>query len=162
MDCNSKALSKTFFILLVLPTLLWGYGKAVIRLAQNGVSPTLGQFDDRLPENNSDTKPKSEKKGSRNQGTPVSTPVVERDSHLPTPVIEPDLPVESYKQMKAKKPSIPPRFNGVNAANFESGVDHAGGNVSLLKLLGIPTVIFGALFFVMWGIISGKIQRIMV
>lgn len=75
--------------------------------------------------------------------------------------VEPDLTNETYNQVRAKKPSIPSRFDG--KSGFDAGNENgdASQRMSVFKLLGLPTVVFGLLFFVMWGIISGRIQRIM-
>ena len=75
--------------------------------------------------------------------------------------VEPDLTNETYNQVRAKKPSIPSRFDGQSGYDADNENGDVAQRTSVFKLLGLPTVVFGLLFFVMWGIISGRIQRIM-
>lgn len=105
--------------------------------------------------------PRSKRATEKKPSIPEKTKDSGADFQVPPSISEPGSDPESYNQVRVRKPSIPSRFDGDDDSfgNRTAGKDREP--VSLVGLLGIPTVLFGALFFLMWGIISGKIQRIM-
>ena len=176
MDLKTKTVSGVLLWILVLPALLWGYGKTVIRMAQSGVTATLksrveGGSGDKESEKSKPAasdkgKPKDEpvvgETGTERGKLKVSIPLSETDANSTPSISEPDLRSATYKQRYAKKPSIPSRFEGRDSANGYPLNNDKFGPLSTLGLIGIPVLVFGTLFCVMWGIISGRIRRIMV
>ena len=77
------------------------------------------------------------------------------------PDIEPAGRKETYTN-RVLKP-ISPATSPSNITDSNSNNENAdrNGQPSFVGVLGIPTVLFAGLFVVMWGIISGRIQRIM-
>ena len=176
MDLKTKTVSGVLLWILVLPALLWGYGKTVIRMAQSGVTATLKS---RVEGGSGDKESEKSKPAPSDQGKPkdepvvgetgtergklkVSIPLSETDANSTPSISEPDLRSATYKQRYAKKPSIPSRFEGRESANGYPLNNDNFGPLSTLGLIGIPVLVFGTLFCVMWGIISGRIRRIMV
>lgn len=182
MDLKTKTVSGVLLWVLVLLALLSGYGKTVIRTAQSGVTATLksrvegasgdkdsekskpAQSDIRNPSDNGKSKdePVVGETDTERGKLKVSTPLSETDANSNPSTSEPDLRRATYKQRYAKKPSIPSRYEGRDSANGYPLNNDNFGPLSTLGLIGIPVLVFGTLFCVMWGIISGRIRRIMV
>lgn len=171
--------------MLLLPALVWGYGKAVLRLTQKADGSSV---EGESVTGHKKLQVQGQRNGTRKVDLKVSAPAqtgLSSDSEVvnrgkkakedfavkakPSEVgrkeidakIEPDLPGGTYNQIRVKKPSIPSRFE---ATASNGGLQNSFRNespFSFFGLLGVPTLVFSLLFFVMWGIISGKIQRIM-
>ena len=163
MEWYSRNLSKAVLLSLMVGALLWGYGKAALHLAQNRVNASISRFEETDSKQPKPVQPANSKKKSTSNEVDlkVSAPILERDSLPVGPMIEPELIPGTYNQVYAKKPSIPSRFDGSTVRDGQTIGPLEENQIPMLGLIGIPTLIFSLLFVVMWGIISGKIQRIM-
>lgn len=75
-------------------------------------------------------------------------------------VIEPGGESTTYSN-RVLKPIIPVSTRMTDERNLKIKSVETPPQASVIGVLGIPTILFTGLFFVMWGIISGRIQRIM-
>lgn len=91
----------------------------------------------------------------------IETGSIAPERHNPSSAIEPLQAEETYNQVRVKRPSIPSRFDVPGNLKRSGEESKTGSPVGFVGLLGVPTLVFSLLFFVMWGIISGRIQRIM-
>lgn len=243
MDYFSKTPIRLLFLILIVPTLLWGYGKAIVRFAQitNSASErgenATGSADDRkrahdsarktnteathgidakrgLPQvadtlietakcsnsNDGDSSAvsqtfdedldgqmkkslddarlaKSPDKSSNSNpenvkelGLEIAQPGIlesKKDLEISKKSIdgsvggtEPDGESATYSN-RVLKPVIPVLSRTTDDRNLNSESVKTNAQASVIRVLGIPTILFTGLFFVMWGIISGRIQRIM-
>lgn len=77
------------------------------------------------------------------------------------PDIEPAGQTQTYTN-RVLKPIIPAASPiTVTDSNLNIKQTNQNAQPSFVGVLGIPTILFAGLFVVMWGIISGRIQRIM-
>lgn len=74
--------------------------------------------------------------------------------------IEPGGESATYSN-RVLKPIIPVSTRMTDERNLKIKSVETNPKASVIRVLGIPTILFTGLFFVMWGIISGRIQRIM-
>lgn len=195
MDFRSRIFLKVLFALLLIPTLIWGYSKAVFRVAQSSEDSAIdGPLDSDATSKGKNEAPgqasavpsiSSGENGIVNSPItvqtkqPIDSEVAKSTDNSEDPIkagntaskekapdrvkseTEPELDAETYNQMRVKKPSIPNRFGTVIGQERSRNQSSDKTSVPMLGLLGVPTLVFSLLFFVMWGIISGRIQRIM-
>lgn len=209
MDCKSKLIWRGILLLLMLPAVLWGYGKSVLQLAQgksdsaqtdtqnSGSQSSQSQDSENSDSQNhgpesgvpksqcgekksedpgssstgnqadlsvsTSTKPASSSDPDEEQPEMIANPVADGQGNERSPErkIEPQNTGESYNQVRAKRPSIPSRFDDPAFGSRPAASRKADVDFPFWGLLGVPSLLFSVLFFVMWGIISGKIQRIM-
>ena len=183
MECKSRMQFRGCLALLLVLVLIWSYGKTESRFAQvsqeASVENEAKQGQNQVEAEKTTTRSSVDLKvtaPAQSKGSSDSAAVTRSETTSDTtssgdaeepgiergPIksnIEPDLPEETYNQVRAKKPAIPSQFDGANQAARQRNV--SSDPVSFLGLLGIPTLVFSVLFFVMWGVISVKIQRIM-
>lgn len=77
-----------------------------------------------------------------------------------TKSVEPIVPENAYRSVRTRKPAIPGTSNTSQTQTASDSTD-GQSQISMIRVLGIPSVLFLGLFVVMWGIISGRIERLM-
>ncbi|MEC9094483.1 MAG: hypothetical protein VX438_17375 [Planctomycetota bacterium] len=167
MDKNLQVVSKIFGLSLVVLGLLlalaWSAGKTVISIAQNPVQAGVPKFGGTDPEQVKSVQPANPKQKSTSGeiDLAVLVHISQQDSRSTNRKNESQWNRGPYNLVYAKKPSVPSRFGGSKSQDGSRIGFGSGSQFSTLGLIGIPTLVFSLLFVVMWGIISGKIQRIL-
>ena len=131
---------------------LWPHAESPLRLAQNGISAPTGELliTDRPTSEDGD-----ENGGNSGEVAPTQT--------APTTLDQPDpmRTLESKSSLSVRKPSLP-SVDQINRSDGPIGdQDQNSNGLFWLGLMGIPMLAFSMLFVVLWGIISGRIQRLM-